>query len=1690
MRRFVVFSLLCLLVLVGISFFTTAVQAQVTNVTNIEATPTPGVGHDYMHELSETVNPANGSLSVRIQVPVPTGRRLTLPFAFAYDTSGQYLPFADARGSMSWGKNNQFITLGGWTYSVPTVTFITAQVAGFVNGFNVYCPYSTGFIFTDSNGMRHALGLAVWNNVPICQQMSNAPINYLTGSDGIVSAKTTLGSGQPVTVTDADGTTYTFSTFRSSPGSGVPVALPASVEDRNGNLLTYTSQSNGAFTFTDTVGRTAISSSAFGVNGNTVSVSGLSNNFTVSWATGTSGSYNPGAVGLGQPQNCATGPWPNISVGGTTITNIQQPNGQSYKFFYDSGSGFLKQIIYPNGGWVKYTWQQNPLSEMAYLTFLTGEGGGGNPNNCPYHFGLPAVKTRQVSYDGSTVAEQQDFAYSTTWSTTDVTVWTTKSTTVTTHDYVRGSGTFQTTYTYTPLLIGPPPNVVYTIATQVPVESQIVYKDWNGNVLQTVNKTWYNPYRLKSQQTVLPNSQASQVTYTYGNLGVVTETDEYDFGQTSPSRKTITNYQPFPLNPLGSAIYDRPCQTLVYDGGGTRYAETDYFYDNGGTGTVCATAGTPSVTGLSNLTKHDETNYGASSTAPRGNVTTKTQKCFIGSTTCADSVTTYTYDETGQMLRMTDPCGNGSCSDMTGTTHTTFYSYADSYTVLSGGQNVAYGPSGTTDAFVTTITDALGHTQNFSYDFNNGQLTILKDQNSQTTTVLYNDPFARPTQANYPDLGLTQYFYSDLVGNVNVEKKKSIDGTRTTDEFSYYDGLGHQISHSTANGESIPWDKTDTCFDGLGQVMFASYPYQATNAIPGGGCPSEAGDSFVYDSLARITSVKHSDNNVISTTYTGRATDVLDEGNGTHRIEKVSQVDGLGRLVSVCEVTTSTQLGPGGTPATCPGQDIAKTGFITTYGYDVLGNLLTVSQGALAQRSFTYDSLLRLLTATNPESGTTCNGTWSNNQCVNGYDANSNLTYRTRPAPNQTNPATTVRTTYQYDPLNRVTQRTYSDGMTPAATFVYDQTGTITIAGQSFPISYSIGHLTSNCTGPTTSCLTQFAFSYDSMGRVNQQEEFISGWSGASELTYTYDLLGNETGDIALGNNSTYNVAGRLTTFTHPNYNGPGEPANLLIGGHYDAYGHLTSATFGDGLSQSWAYDTRGRVQSAAVGTNCSGGSCSGSTVYRYTVGYAPNSDVTSSTDTVNGTWTYTQDDLNRLASSACTANCPNNSSSQSFTYKYDRYSNRWQQNAPQGGPQPLFTFSGNNNRVDGLSYDAAGNLRNDGNHGYTYDAENRIVSVDNGATTYLYDAGGRRVQQKIGSQTCSHYYDQKGRVVIRTDATCATYQRYAYVGNTLLGTYTNYAANQNIAPFFYAHGDWVGTERARVDSTTGAACQTVVSLPFGDGQTVKGTCGTVTSDMDFHHFTGKERDSESNLDMFGARYYGSSLGRFMTPDWAEKPTNVPYADFGNPQSLNLYSYVKNNPLTLTDPDGHCWGWAEKLCNFWNYGAWVNNAQLQTMISDRRQWLQTNFVQGGGFTNKDVPSLTDQQVWTLYNNSQLQITTGTARTTDQNGNPITGLAGSLPWGSWADYPKVSVGGTEYAKIGDRLYTEHAVERMTPRGLTTNGRSISPEFVEEVITKGAQRPEVVNGVNRIVHSLGSVEVVTENGGKLVVTVITK
>jgi RHS repeat-associated protein len=70
-------------------------------------------------------------------------------------------------------------------------------------------------------------------------------------------------------------------------------------------------------------------------------------------------------------------------------------------------------------------------------------------------------------------------------------------------------------------------------------------------------------------------------------------------------------------------------------------------------------------------------------------------------------------------------------------------------------------------------------------------------------------------------------------------------------------------------------------------------------------------------------------------------------------------------------------------------------------------------------------------------------------------------------------------------------------------------------------------------------------------------------------------------------------------------------------------------------------------------------------------------------------------------------------------------------------------------------------------------------------------------------------------------------------------------------------------------------------------------------------NFTGKERDTESGNDYFEARYYSSAMGRWMSPDWSAKIEPIPYSKLGDPQTLNLYAYVGNNPMTRFDADGH-----------------------------------------------------------------------------------------------------------------------------------------------------------------------------------------
>jgi RHS repeat-associated protein len=261
----------------------------------------------------------------------------------------------------------------------------------------------------------------------------------------------------------------------------------------------------------------------------------------------------------------------------------------------------------------------------------------------------------------------------------------------------------------------------------------------------------------------------------------------------------------------------------------------------------------------------------------------------------------------------------------------------------------------------------------------------------------------------------------------------------------------------------------------------------------------------------------------------------------------------------------------------------------------------------------------------------------------------------------------------------------------------------------------------------------------------------------------------------------------------------------------------------------------------------------------------------------------YTYDELNRLSTMSSPADP---SGCNGLTWTYDAWANRTNQTTSSGACTESHPTIGANNQFTGApyTYDAAGNMTADGNHTYTYDAENRLTTVDGGATaTYVYDAEGQRVLKTTGGVTTAYLYDPAGNVVAETNGGDTLNIGYAYAGSQLVAEYKNSTA-------YFIHKDHLGSTRV-MTAMDDSVYDSMDYMPYGEQ--IAGDTGTT------HKFTGKERDAESGLDNFGARYNSSNLGRFMSPD--------PLLNSGhpaNPQTWNRYTYTLNNPLNFLDPTG------------------------------------------------------------------------------------------------------------------------------------------------------------------------------------------
>ncbi len=360
-----------------------------------------------------------------------------------------------------------------------------------------------------------------------------------------------------------------------------------------------------------------------------------------------------------------------------------------------------------------------------------------------------------------------------------------------------------------------------------------------------------------------------------------------------------------------------------------------------------------------------------------------------------------TYNVNGTMNQVTDP--NGAIST---------YNY--------GSCN---------NSFPTSVSMPLSLSTSQTWNCGGAVATSTTDANGKVTTTAYTDPnLWRPTSITDPSSAVTNMSY--FTAPLRSESSLAFNGgSSTSDQRKMADGLGRtKLSQTRQAPGGTTYNIVETDYDSLGRPSRVTVPYSASTDQTNSSAP---GTVTTYDALSRPLTVV--DGGGGTTTYTYSQNDVLvvvtPAPTGENAKQRQLEYDALGRVTSVCEITSATGSG------TC-GQNNAKTGFWTKYTYDLNDNLTGVTQnaqpsGSQQTRTYNFDWLSRLTSETNPENGTTAYTYDTDSTCgtsagdqVKGVDAVGNTTCLT------------------YDVLHRNTAITYPSGVyasaTPPKTFVYD----------------------------------------------------------------------------------------------------------------------------------------------------------------------------------------------------------------------------------------------------------------------------------------------------------------------------------------------------------------------------------------------------------------------------------------------------------------------------------------------------------------------------------------------------------------------------------------------------------------------------------------------------------------------------
>jgi RHS repeat-associated protein len=435
--------------------------------------------------------------------------------------------------------------------------------------------------------------------------------------------------------------------------------------------------------------------------------------------------------------------------------------------------------------------------------------------------------------------------------------------------------------------------------------------------------------------------------------------------------------------------------------------------------------------------------------------------------------------------------------------------------------------------------------------------------------------------------------------------------------------------------------------------------------------------------------------------------------------------------------------------------------------------------------------------------------------------------------------------------------------------------------------------------------------SADSVGRRTSMCD-VAGWEA-----WSYDSRGHviaerrSTNSVVKSTAYAYNFHGGVTSITYPSgrtinyaYNAAGQTLsatdtansiNYASSAAYNPAGALTSLQEGANLVSTMYYNNRLQPCRISVkNTGTAPTSCADTTTgnvmdmtYGFNYGTADNGNVQSVANNITTArgQTYTYDELNRVSTAKTTAT--SGTYSWGLQFGYDPWANLLSTSVTQGSAYSLSVYADGSNRIHStgstFTYDAAGNLTADPvNSSYTYNAEGELTSA--AGVTYTYDGDGDRVQKSSGKL---YWYGVGIDPLSESDASGNLTNEYIFLSGARIAMLQ---LSTNTVNYFVA--DHLGSSRI-VTNSSGSILDDSDFYPYGGERSYSSSSGNN------YKFTGKERDTESGLDDFAARFYTSNYGRFLSADESK------YAKAADPQTWNLYTYVANNPLNAVDPTGH-----------------------------------------------------------------------------------------------------------------------------------------------------------------------------------------